>query len=144
MMGWRISSYQHSDYESWWLIKLPKTNVAPEHRPSHKEPSVPTSNHPFSGAMLNFWRVVIQLIYRLPQTSINRWQNRCLMLVRYEGFTVKVRWVLLETHIYVLWCLMHITIPPNRIDLYGGFLQWWYPTTMGFPTKNDHFEVFWE
>ena len=21
----------------------------------------------------------------------------------------------------------------------GGFLKWWYPTTMGFPTKNDHF-----
>ena len=21
---------------------------------------------------------------------------------------------------------------------YGGFLKWWYPTTMGFPTKNDH------
>ena len=27
--------------------------------------------------------------------------------------------------------------------LYGGFLKWWYPTTMGFPTKNDHFVVFW-
>ena len=27
--------------------------------------------------------------------------------------------------------------PPN-----GGFLKWWYPTTMGFPTKNDHFGVF--
>ena len=25
---------------------------------------------------------------------------------------------------------------------YGGFLKWWYPTTMGFP-KNDHFGVFW-
>ena len=22
---------------------------------------------------------------------------------------------------------------------HGGFLKWWYPTTMGFPTKNDHF-----
>ena len=21
---------------------------------------------------------------------------------------------------------------------HGGFLKWWYPTTMGFPTKNDH------
>ena len=29
------------------------------------------------------------------------------------------------------------------IYIYGGFLQWWYPTTMGFPTKNDHFGVFW-
>ena len=26
--------------------------------------------------------------------------------------------------------------------IYGGFLKWWYPTTMGFPTKNDHFGVF--
>ena len=25
-----------------------------------------------------------------------------------------------------------------------GFLKWWVsPTTMGFPTKNDHFMVFW-
>ena len=23
------------------------------------------------------------------------------------------------------------------------FLKWWYPTTMVFPTKNDHFWVFW-
>ena len=23
----------------------------------------------------------------------------------------------------------------------GGFLKWWYPTTIGFPTKNDHFGV---
>ena len=27
--------------------------------------------------------------------------------------------------------------------IYGCFLKWWYPTTMGFPTKNDHFGVFW-
>ena len=26
---------------------------------------------------------------------------------------------------------------------YGCVLKWWYPTTMGFPTKNDHFGVFW-
>ena len=25
----------------------------------------------------------------------------------------------------------------------GGVLKWWYPTTMGFPTKNDPFGVFW-
>ena len=23
------------------------------------------------------------------------------------------------------------------IYIYGGFQKWWYPTTMGFPTKND-------
>ena len=27
--------------------------------------------------------------------------------------------------------------------LYGNFQKWWYPTTMGFPTKNDDFGVFW-
>ena len=27
--------------------------------------------------------------------------------------------------------------------LYGGFLKWWYQTAIGFPTKNDHFGVFW-
>ena len=27
---------------------------------------------------------------------------------------------------------------------YGGFLKWWVsPTTIGFPTKNDHFGVLW-
>ena len=30
-----------------------------------------------------------------------------------------------------------------KMDENGGFLKWWYPTTMGFPTKNDHFGVFW-
>ena len=25
---------------------------------------------------------------------------------------------------------------------YEGFLKWGYPTTMGFPTKNDHFGMF--
>ena len=25
----------------------------------------------------------------------------------------------------------------------GDFQKCWYPTTMGFPTKNDHFGVFW-
>ena len=31
----------------------------------------------------------------------------------------------------------------HQTSRYGGFLKWWYPTTMGFPTKNDHFVVFW-
>ena len=38
--------------------------------------------------------------------------------------------------------LSYISI--DRLDpWYGGFLKWWYPTTIGFPTKNDHFGVFW-
>ena len=31
---------------------------------------------------------------------------------------------------------------PARFYSHGGFLKWWHPTTMGFPTKNDHFGVF--
>ena len=34
-----------------------------------------------------------------------------------------------------------LTAPTNII--YGSFLKLWYPTTIGFPTKNDHFGVFW-
>ena len=29
------------------------------------------------------------------------------------------------------------------IYIYEWFQKWWYPTTMGFPSKNDHFGVFW-
>ena len=33
----------------------------------------------------------------------------------------------------------------KNLDIrYGCFLKWWVsPTTMGFPTKNDHFGLFW-
>ena len=31
----------------------------------------------------------------------------------------------------------------GTLEKYGGFLKWWYPASMGFPTKNDHFVVFW-
>ena len=31
----------------------------------------------------------------------------------------------------------------DRFSPNGGFRKWWYPATMGFPTKNDHFGVFW-
>ena len=27
-------------------------------------------------------------------------------------------------------------------NIWGWFLKWWYPTTIGFPAKNDHFRVF--
>ena len=31
----------------------------------------------------------------------------------------------------------------KRIHGIWGFLKWWYPTTIGFPTKSDNFGVFW-
>ena len=36
-----------------------------------------------------------------------------------------------------------LSIPSIIISSYGSFLKWWVsPTTIGFPTKNDHFGVF--
>ena len=32
---------------------------------------------------------------------------------------------------------------PKNLSRYGCFHKWCYPTTMGFPTKKDHFGVFW-
>ena len=34
-------------------------------------------------------------------------------------------------------------LPGCSWKTYGSFLKWWYPTTIDFPTKNDHFGVFW-
>ena len=31
----------------------------------------------------------------------------------------------------------------NKKLYLGGFLKWWYPTTIGFATKHDHFGLFW-
>ena len=44
---------------------------------------------------------------------------------------------------------LHLVVPEFQICycsnqfIYGCFLKLWYPTTIGFPTKNDHFGVFW-
>ena len=37
----------------------------------------------------------------------------------------------------------HSYVATNDVHRYGCFQKWWYPTTMGFPTKNGHFWVFW-
>ena len=34
-------------------------------------------------------------------------------------------------------------IGPFWCGWFGGFQKWWYSTTIGFPTTNDHFGVFW-
>ena len=39
----------------------------------------------------------------------------------------------------LLWLISFKGVETTR----GGFLKWWYPTTMGFPTKYDQFGVFW-
>ena len=44
--------------------------------------------------------------------------------------TLEMAWINARTH-------------PASGKYVGGFLKCWYPTTFGFPTKNDHFRVFW-
>ena len=39
--------------------------------------------------------------------------------------------------------IINIPSTQKNMDMYGCFLKWWHPTTMGFPTKNDHFGMFW-
>ena len=38
--------------------------------------------------------------------------------------------------------LPEIRVGKNGTSKYGVFLKWWQPTTIGFPTKNDHFGGF--
>ena len=45
--------------------------------------------------------------------------------------------------IAVVWVANLYLFSPYTHMGHGGFLKWWYPTTMGFPTKNNHFGVFW-
>ena len=33
--------------------------------------------------------------------------------------------------------------PLRKPAIWGVSQKWWYPTSMGFPTENDHFGVFW-
>ena len=35
--------------------------------------------------------------------------------------------------------ICYLQFPWRVLCLIGGFLKWWYPTTMGFPTKNGPF-----
>ena len=42
-----------------------------------------------------------------------------------------------------VWSLTYVFELVIQQPLYGCFQKWWYPTTMGFPTKNDHFGVSW-
>ena len=54
-------------------------------------------------------------------------------------------WYCLEEFFLMVnsWHRQYLWQRTSRQEWNGGFLKWWYPTTMGFPTKSDHFEVFW-
>ena len=76
---------------------------------------------------------------------------KLLMPPRNHQLPVIRRWLLrsecrMDYHNQAIWLMAshlsgkHVT---KIAATYGGFLKWWYPTTIGFPTKNDHFGVFW-
>ena len=50
-----------------------------------------------------------------------------------------------ETQVGLSWWVEVSWVFDGAVGLirYGCFLKWWYPTTIGFPTKNDLFGVFW-
>ena len=50
---------------------------------------------------------------------------------------------LLGNPVPVLWGYDRTFCRSKFTHPYGSFQKWWYPTTMGFPTKNDHFGMFW-
>ena len=57
---------------------------------------------------------------------------------RVAGFGVRKMWSIYLLYIYIfiyLFIFIHIYM--------CVFLKCWYPTTMCFPTRNDHFGVFW-
>ena len=41
------------------------------------------------------------------------------------------------------WAPSRIVMEWHGEPINGGCQKWWYCSTMGFPTKNDHFGVFW-
>ena len=66
------------------------------------------------------------------------WLNRCFLISSDHSNN----WLMLFRQVRV--CLKNMFVPAKLISLpQGGFLKWWHPTTIGFPTKNDHFGVFW-
>ena len=94
---------------------------------------LPGNSRPY---IKGFWNP--SLSFNKPSQMLHAW-NRPLFWLEFrpcfEGLTFKNRAQLGSR--YTL-------IPEISAIPVGGFLKWWYPTTMGFPTKNDHhFVVFW-
>ena len=57
----------------------------------------------------------------------------------FGGFRRKT--LVLKDHTVAEFLSLHHMWDTFTVSLFGGFLKWWYPTTMGFPTKNDDFGV---
>ena len=72
--------------------------------------------------------------YTLRGSYLKEWKTLFLQVVSLHE---KIqRFVFFFQLLYIQTVLLH------SLYVYGGFLKWWYPTTMGFPTKTYHFGVF--
>ena len=101
--------------------------------------------HRISTTKMHSWWV-----YRISEPS-TLWQ-------RYHKHYIDVFFILFLDDVKICWFLIFhrgkrwgpLSGAPNKnrwnMERYhavnGDFLKWWYPTTMGFPTKHDHFGVF--
>ena len=83
-------------------------------------------------------------LHPAPPQDANRHKWRLML-----GFSTKKKWFMSSWWCQVVtgrkfWVIYQLDPSYTQfLYLFGGFLKWWYPTTMGFPTKNDHFGVFW-
>ena len=92
--------------------------------------------------IINSWEYITWRVQQLNnQRPTPKWStqknDKAFVVDDFSGFYLWVGdsgWIA-ETH----WNIQTTNQPLPS----GGFLQWWYPTTMAFPTKNDHIGVLW-
>ena len=74
----------------------------------------------------HLWVTTLSLPQGFPLAFVEFWQVDCFQ-VSAEAH---------DPHDHP-WCFKEHGI--LELSPCGGFLKWWYPTTMGFPTENDQF-----
>ena len=128
-LGWWIT-WGYLGKKNWWTWKVGQKTSHVIHHPPQKKLKRPKTFHEHT----NIWNPPDQ--NPVPQNFILRlWKQRCL---HFGGHQKHVRpWKLL--FVEVLMSCQLVTQLDRWLSLSGGFLKWWYPTTIGFPTKNDHF-----
>ena len=77
--------------------------------------------------MMVMMMMMMMMIAAVPSSISNEWVCEALFVCRQILQSKQLTW--LEKSLSSIG------------SLHGGFLKCWYPTTMGFPTKTDHFGV---
>ena len=95
----------------------------------------------------NALETYIPVIRSISLTSDLSLHGSCMELSRISRWSPTVRVLIVPVNPLQMWSTESLSgrklIWFHQTSRYGGFLKWWYPTTMGFPTKNDQFGVFW-